>query len=207
MKDELDILKEVGTIAAGHSSVALSEILDKKIILDVPSAEIISAQRVPQSMTLEKLGIAVFFQLLVGLQGKVIFILDEKNAFRLIDLSYKIRDLKREPGIITEVSLSLIKEIGNIVVCAYLNALSLTLKRIIVPPLPTLLSGSLEDILQIVFSGYEEDYAYIIETSFKEPQESIQGFFYLILTPEAAKDIRESCKKLLEEIRRGQPPL
>jgi len=130
MKDELDILKEVGSIAAGHGGVALSEILDKKVILEVPSVEIISAQRVPKSMNLEKLGIAVFFQLLVGLQGKVIFILDEKNAFKLVDLSYKIRDLKREPGIITEVSLSLIKEVGNIVVCSYLNALSLTLKRI-----------------------------------------------------------------------------
>jgi len=200
MKDELDILKEVGNIAAGHGGVALSEILDKKIILEVPSVEIISAQRVPKSMNLEKLGIAVFFQLLVGLQGKVIFILDEKNAFKLVDLSYKIRDLKREPGIITEVSLSLIKEVGNIVVCSYLNALSLTLKRIIIPPLPTLFSGSLEDILNIGFFGYEEEFAYVIEASFKEPEEDIQGSFYLILTPEAAKDIRESCKKLLEEI-------
>jgi len=66
MKDELDILKEVGNIAAGHGGVALSEILDKKIILEVPSVEIISAQRVPKSMNLEKLGIAVFFSAFSG---------------------------------------------------------------------------------------------------------------------------------------------
>jgi chemotaxis protein CheC len=199
MQDELDILREVGSIAAGHGSTALSEILGRRINLSLPVTDIISCGEVSKKVHLENIGIIVFSKILVGLQGEVAFILDEKNAFKLIDLSYRLKREEKRMGLITEVGLSLLKEVGNIVISAYLNALSLMFKRIIIPPVPTLMSGLVEDIIDIILASYgTEEYVVFIEAVFEEPQEKIEGRFYLILTPQGAKDIRETCKRMLE---------
>jgi len=39
MKDEMDILREISSIAAGHGSIALSEMMGKKLNLELPSLE------------------------------------------------------------------------------------------------------------------------------------------------------------------------
>jgi chemotaxis protein CheC len=145
------------------------------------------------------MGIAIFSKIIIGLHGQVVFILDEKNAFRLVDLSSDIAVTDRKSGVITEMGLSFVKEVGNIVTSAYLNALSLILQRMIVPPLPTLVSGTIENILSIILSPYgEDDFAYIVEAVFEETQADIKGSFYLILTPEAAKDVRKTCMEILD---------
>jgi len=85
----------------------------------------------------------------------------------------------------------------------YLNALSLLLKRMIIPPLPTLISGSLNDILNIIISSYgKDDYSYLVEALFEEPKEGLKGSFFLVLTPNAAKDIEATCQKLLEDLKK-----
>lgn len=203
MKDELDILREAGSIAAAHGSIALSEIIGRKINLKLPSLEIVPCKEGPKTINLEHAGIAIFAKILIGLQGQVVFILDEKNAFSLIDLSPATKAEGDKSGVITEMGLSFIKEVGNIVTSAYLNALSLMIKRMIIPPLPTLVSGSIENILNIILSPYaDDDFAYIVEAVFEEPQAKINGSFYLILTPEAAKDVKKACRALLEDIGR-----
>jgi len=201
MQDELDILREVGSIAAAHGSIALSEILGRRINLFVPSTDIVSCNGFPTKINVEKIGIAVISKLLTGLKGEVVFLLDEKNAFKMIDLSYRIEKVDKKAGVITEIGMSVIKEIGSIIIAAYISALSMMLKRLILPPPPTLISGSIEEILRIMLSGYQdEDYAMLIEATFEEPKEKIKGGFYLVLTPEATSDIQEVCKKMLRDL-------
>jgi len=130
--------------------------------------------------------------------------MDEKNAYKLIDMSCRIKKDEKAAGLLTEVGVSFLKEIGNVVIGAYINALSLMLRRCILPPLPTLISGSIEDILNILFAPYaSDDYSYLVEAVFEEDDEKIKGSFYLILTPDAARDIRDTCKKLLNDISNG----
>ena len=201
MLSEVDILKEVGNIAAGHGAIALSEVLGKKIMLQVPSMEIISCEKGMGKIEKDKIGIAIFSRMIVGLRGEMAFILDEKNAFKLIDLSYKLQEDDKQTGVLTEMGLSLIKEIGNIVVGAYSNALSLMLKRMVVCPAPMLISGSIDEILKIILSHYgREEYTYLIKAVFTETGHNIKGSFYLVLTPGAVNDIKESCKKMLTDI-------
>ncbi len=200
MVDQLSILREVGNIAAGHGAMALSEILGKKINLAVPATDILSCQRVPQTVKMQKSGIGVYTKVLVGLQGEVAFLLDGENMFKLVDLCYKLPNEDKRPGIMTETGLSLIKEIGNVIICAYLNAMSLVLRRVIIPPIPTLISGSIEEILNIILSPYgSEDVSFLVETTFEETTEKIHGSFYLIITPKTAKDISETCRKQLSD--------
>ena len=200
MVDQLSILKEVGSIAAGHSAMALSEILGKKISLNVPSTDIVACQKLPVDMRLQKTGIGVFSKVLVGLQGEVAFVLDEANIYKLIDMSYRLPDENKHPGIMTEMSLSLIKEIGNVIIASYLNALSLVLKRMIIPSIPTLISGSVGEILNIILSPYAgEDFSFLVETNFENQGSSIKGSFYLVITPATAKDISDTCRRQIHD--------
>ena len=200
MIDQLSILKEVGSIAAGHGAMALSEILGKKISLSVPSTDMIACQRVPGDMKLQKTGIGVFCKVLVGLEGEVAFVLDEANIYKLIDMSYKLPNEDKRPGIMTEMGLSLVKEIGNVIIASYLNALSLVLKRAIIPPIPTLISGSIDEILNIILAPYQgEDFSFLVETTFENPGSDIKGSFYLVITPATAKDISDTCRKQIND--------
>lgn len=204
MYDELDILKEVGSISSCYGSTALSEILGKKISLSLVSTEIISSEMVSQNVKLEHMGLAVFSKILVGLEGEVAFILDEKNVFTLVDLSYKIKQEEKNMGVLTEMGLSLIKEIGNIIIGSYITALGLLLKRLILSPVPTLLNGSINDLLNIILSlSGGKSYSCLIEAVFEEPEKKIKGSFYLVLTPKAVKDIREICKKMVDGSENG----
>lgn len=203
MQDELDILREVGSIAAAHGSIALSEILGIKINLLIPSVDIVSCGVIPTKINMQEVGVAVISRILTGLKGEAVFILDEKNAFKLIDLSCKIKEEDKKPDVLTEMGLSAIKEIGNIVTSAYLSAIGIILKRVILTFPPTLISGTIDEILNIIFSSSRAaDSAIFIEAIFEESHEKMKGGFYLVLGAEAASDIRESCKLILEELER-----
>lgn len=202
MKDEMDILREVGSIAAAHGSIALSEILNRRIDLVIPSVDMITCDQVPERIEKCKSAIAIIFRLLTGLKGEAVFILDEKNAFKLISLSYKVKSEENKMEILTEVGISALKEIGNIVTGSYLNAIGLMLKKVILTFPPALISGTMEEVLgMIISSSGSNDYVLLIEAVFKEATENISGSFYLILSQKSAADIHQSCLKMLEELK------
>ena len=199
MRDELDILREVGSIAAGHGSVALSEMLKGRINLRFPSVVTLTASEIPSKLEIEKIAIIVYSKILVGLEGEVAVLLNRDNAHKLINLSYKVSQEERgQAAVIAEMGLSVIKEIGNVIICAYLNALSLILKRLIIPPIPTLISGSVEDVLSMIITSHStEGCCSLVETTFEEPETSMVGSFYLIVGSRAVEDIRKTCRNIL----------
>jgi len=201
MQDELDILREVGSIISAHGSIALSKILGKRITISIPTTDFISSKTVLNKVSSSQIGIAVISSFVTGLKGRVVFLLDEKNAFKVVDMSYKIPAEEKQAGTLTEMGLSLIKEIGNIVIGAGTNALSMILRVAILTVPPTLISGSIEEILRIaLFPAGEEGFSLLIEVAFEEPEGKIKGGFYLVLTSEAAADIKRICKELLNRL-------
>jgi chemotaxis protein CheC len=86
MHDEMDILREVGSISAGQGSIALSEMLGKKISLTLPSLEILPGGMVLNKMLLDQIVISVSCDILTGIKGNILFLMDEKSAYKLIDI-------------------------------------------------------------------------------------------------------------------------
>lgn len=200
MHDDMDILREVGSIAASHGSIALSEILGRRINLLMPSVDIICSSGIPAKVNIESVGMAVISKMITGLKGQAVFMLDEKNAYKLIELSNNIRNGDKESHVITEVGISSIKEIGNIVTSAYLNALSIMFKKAILSLPPVLISGTISEIINIIVTSSEAEDALLVEAVFEEPQEKIKGGFYLVLIQEAVVAIQETCKQILFEL-------
>lgn len=201
MKDELDVLRETGSTAAAHASIALSEILGKRINLQMPCLDIIPAEAILQRVDLDRIVISVSSHILTGLKGEILFMLDEKSAFQLIDICSRIEEKDKKEGALTEMGLSIIKETGSIVISAYINALSMMLKVLIIPSIPTLISGPIQDTISKTISFYSgEDYILLIEAVFQASKQKVKGSFYLVLTPEAAKYIQDTCIKMLNSL-------
>jgi chemotaxis protein CheC len=199
MKDEMDILKEVGTIAAGHASIALSEILGSKIGLTTPDLDIIPSDTIFKKIECDQLILSVNCHMLSGLKGDILFILSEESSFKLIDICYKNKDEQIKTGVLTEMGMSVIKEVGSIVVSSYIGALSMLLRKVIIPSVPTLLSGTIKEIISFTMTPYvNKDNILLAKVVFEDFKDNIKGSFYLILNSEAIREIQDSCKKTLE---------
>ncbi len=202
MQDEMDMLKEIGSIVAAQGTIVLSEILGKKVNLSVPRTQIVSAATLGLNKDLGKNGIAVFSKLIAGMKGGIIFLLDKDDAFKLNGLLYEISEEDKKTVGMAELGMSLMKEIGNMVIGAYVTALGMMFRKVVLLAAPALLTGTIDEILGItVFSSKkDEDYqVLLVEAMFEEPKEQIKGSFYLVLTPEAVLDIKQSCRDMLED--------
>lgn len=198
MKDEMDILREVGSISAAHGSIALSEILGRRIKLTMPSLDFIPGEMIMDKLIPTQVVVGVYGHILSGLKGNILFVLDEKSAFKLVDMCYKVNPEDKKSGVLTEMGLSVIKEVGNVVIASYIGALGMILKTLIIPSIPTLMSGPIQQIMHVAISSYgAEEYFLLVETVFEEPNEKITGSFYLVLNPEATEYIQDTCKKYL----------
>jgi len=200
MRDEMDVLKEVATVAAAHGSNALSEILKRTIKLSLPLVTTIAPDNLEKEIDFSENEVVLSVQsrILSGIEGKVLLVLEEKSAFRLINICYKGED-KVSSGFLTEVGLSAIKEIGNVVIGSYVGALSMFLKLLVIPSIPTLISGPLYEIVRAAVS-LEKEHILMIEAVFEESEEKIKGRMYFILTQRGREIIRQACDKILESL-------
>jgi len=201
MKDEMDILREVGSIAAGHVIIALSEILGTTINVEMPSLDILPISQISKKIPANNIVISVACNILSGIKGEIVFVLEEKSAFKLVDLCYRVHPDDKKGSRFTEMGLSVIKEVGNVIISSYVGALSMILKTIVIPSIPTLVSGSIQQSLNMVVAPYSKEASVLFaEAVFVEPNARINGSFYLILTDEAMLYIQKACKKLLESL-------
>ena len=152
LKDlQLDALREVANIGAGHAATALSQLTDCRIMISVPEIFVARLEEVPTRLGEEdELVVAVLMHMLGDLTGRMLFTLPEDNAKLLCDLL-----LRREPGQTTEfndLEQSGLKEAGNILGGAYMNALSDFMGMMLLPSVPSLaidLSGTVLTTAQL----------------------------------------------------------
>lgn len=201
--DEMDILREVGSVSAGQASIALSEILNQRVNLKLPTLDLIPSIQIIDKISLQdKIAISITCSMLSGLKGNITFILDEKSAFKLVNACYKANQEHNPSGQLTEMGISLIKEVGNVVIASYIGALGVMLKKVIIPSIPTLVSGPIKQIMGLITAPLvQNESILVIEAVFEENQQKISGSFYLTLDPESVTYIQDACKKILESLK------
>ncbi len=180
----LDVLKELGNIGAGNATTALSRMINKRVDMGVPKAELIKIEKITQILGGEE---NIVVGLLLGIagdvQGMMMFVQEQVSAHHLVNLLMG-RDLE-DFSEFTEMDLSALQEIGNIITGAYLNSLSsmtgLTISSS-VPHMAVDMAGAILSVPAIEF-GKVGDYALLIQTGFGGTGEEVFGYFILI--PEA----------------------
>ena len=125
----LDVLCELGNIGAGNAATALSVLLDEGVNIDVPNVMLLEYDEVIRIIgDPEDLGIAIMIHYKGDAEGIVLFLLDYEDAKGIAEiLIADIADIYEEPGEegFSELKLSTVKEIGNIMGCSYLSSISM----------------------------------------------------------------------------------
>ncbi len=199
--EQIDALKEVGTIGAGHAANALSQLAGRKIIISVPEVKVISLKEVVELVgPPENLAAVVYMNLMGDTQGKSLLIFSKRSAFNLVDIL-----MKRPAGqtkFLREIDCSAIKEVGNILAGAFLTTLADFLNITLIPSVPLLaydMVGAILEALAIEF-GEDTDYIFCIQTEFIDPTLDIGGSFILVFDRKSLNVITEKIDIKLKEM-------
>lgn len=185
---QLDALKEVGNIGAGNSATALSQLLQRKIDMEVPRVKVLPISDIPDSVGGAELIVAgVYLRVESTAPANILFVVPFDNARDLVNTLIG-KDMNEA---IDEMGQSALMEIGNILAGSYLNALSMITSLSFSPSVPALAIDMAGAILSAVVSnlGQVADYTLVIETKFKENDADVSGYFFLLPEPDSLSTI------------------
>jgi chemotaxis protein CheC len=180
---QLDALREVANIGAGHAATALSTMTGGTIMISVPTINIARLEEVPPQISApEEPVAAVLMNMLGDLTGRTLLVFPKPTASRLSELM--LRRPKGSSPILGELEQSALKEAGNILSGAYMNALSDFMGLMLLPSPPSLavdMSGAVLTTAYLQF-GTDLDYVFCVESEFymQDLEEHLRGFFLLL---------------------------
>jgi chemotaxis protein CheC len=180
---QLDALKEVENIGAGHAATALSQLTNRRIMISVPRIQVTRLEDVAELLgDPTEVVAAILLHMLGDLTGRTLLVFPDSSARRLCDLL-----LNRTSGTTTtfgELEQSSLKEAGNILCGAYMNALSSFMGMMLLPSVPSLVIDSAAAVLTSAYLnfGSDRDYVFCVETEFTfvSEDETLRGHFLLV---------------------------
>lgn len=193
---QLDALKEVANIGAGHAATALSQLTNRRVMISVPRVNIARLEEVPELLGKpQEVVAAVLMHMLGDLTGRTLLMFPEIVARRLCDML-----LRRPLGATTAfdvIEQSCLKEAGNILSGAYMNALSDFMGMLLLPSVPSLVVDLSAAVLTTTYLnfGHDRDFVFCVETELSiDSEEGLRGHFLLL--PDLA-----SLKAIFDAIR------
>ncbi|MGD7043705.1 chemotaxis protein CheC [Jeotgalibacillus proteolyticus] len=189
---QIDLLKEAGNIGAGHAATALSKIVGKVIEMKIPSVKMVSfGEMIDLAGGPEKEVAGIFLRIEGEMKGSMFLILSlsQAEAYAKVmtnDPSFCINTLP-----LTDMRLSALRELGNILSGSYLSALSDFTGLHLFPTVPSLcidMAGAI--ISQGLFSvSQSSDRALVIDTVLSSAGNkeafSLEAQFFVLPDPES----------------------
>lgn len=174
-----DVLKELGNIGAGNATTALAQMIQCKIDMSVPRVQLLEFKELGAAMGGEEVVMAGIYLAIDGdIKGSIMFLLEKKAAKHLVG---KLMGMESEDDGLSEMELSALKEVGNIITGAYLNSLSSITNLTIYPSVPDLtvdMAGAILSVPAIEFAALG-DRMLMIQTQFFDEM-VLDGYFVLI---------------------------
>ncbi|HEX9024609.1 MAG TPA: chemotaxis protein CheC [Geobacteraceae bacterium] len=178
---QMEALQEVSLNGMDHAVCALSEFVKMSIspgghrILGLDDAEV---RTFLKEAHLAAIGINL--RITGDAEGDILIVFTRQNAAQIVD-SLLSRD-SSAGAVFSEMEISCLKEVGNILASAYLNALGERLKMTLVPSVPELamdMSGGATDIFPAK-PGNSGDPSLMFETEFSGDGGNFTGHFFLL---------------------------
>lgn len=192
----LDVLKEIGNIGAAHAATALSNLLGKKIDMRVPDVKMASFNEMMElAGGSEKVVVGIYLRIEGDAQGSMFFILPIEQANRFIRSLIHDESFDFNTPPYSELGLSAMQEMGNILSGSYLSALSDFTGLKIYPTVPGLSVDMFGAIISIglIELSQVSDTVIVINTSIYEEvmsdDEAVKGQFFLLPEPDSFEAI------------------
>lgn len=164
---ELDVMKEISSIGTSHAATSLSKLLQREIRITIPEVSVLGYEEAVERIgEMEELVTATLVQMSQDVNGLILFIfkMDMANAVlgKLIGKSYgSFEELD-------ELAYSALEEVGNIIICSYVNAFAQLVGVDISLSVPSSTVNMLGGILTVPIAeyGYETDKLMYINAEF-----------------------------------------
>lgn len=166
--EQLDMLKEISNIGAGHATTALYQMIGQRINLEVPTVKLVLLSDVPEAIGgAEKLVIGLFLKIYGDATGNILILFPVESASVLLKML--LGGAKYDSiTILNDTEISALKELGNILSASYLNAIARLFNITLIPSVPGLsydMTGAVIDYILIEL-GKIGNVALLIETNF-----------------------------------------
>jgi len=178
---QLDALREVGSIGAGHAATALSQLVDRPVALEVPTIEVLDITEVPRVFGgPEQLVLGVYSRMLGAVTGSVLFMIPRDAALTLIDLLHG-----RPVGTATEFGVdeeALLGNAASVLVSSYLAAIARLTSLDILPSGVALaydMAGALIEAV-VAEAGMHADAAVLVRTTFLDESCRVEGALFFL---------------------------
>lgn len=167
-------LTELGNIGAGNAATSLSVMLDTRLVMSVPSVGIYDFNSLENILgSPEKIAAGVLSAVDGDIEAMFLFIIELDEAKKLIKAV-----LKKDENLGTDMGISVLKEVGNILMGSYLSSLE-TLTgmkmRCAQPEICIDMAAAILSVPCIEF-GKVSDKALLINSNLKVGDDEIKGY-------------------------------
>lgn len=192
---QFDVLREIGNIGAGNATTALSQMVNSKIDMKVPKVELLEFKELSDIVGgAESLVVGILLTLEGDVDGMMMFMMDKRSARLIVDLLMNLDTNESNVEEFSEMDLSALQEIGNIIAGAYLSSLSQLTNMTIASSVPYMsidMAGAILSVPAIEF-GKVSDKALLIQSQFGEDEKKVNGYFILIPSMNSYEKIMSS---------------
>ncbi len=188
-RDQLDALLEIGNIGSGNAASALAQFLNRKIDMSVPNASIMDLNDIPAIVGgANKEILGIFLKIMGDISGRFLLLIPEDTSIKILKTMIPGCETEKLTKM-GEMESSCLREIGNILAGAFLNALSVLTQTPMLNSLPSInfdYAGALIDNV-VADMVAVSDKVLMMETSFIEEQEDMRIHIFILPAPDSLK--------------------
>lgn len=197
--EELDILREAGNIGCGNSVTSLSILLEKSINMSVVDTRLETIYSLPSLLGPEDECIAAVTADMDGdINATFMIVFETESAEKLVQLLLK--DNGKDISNFTNLEVSALKEVINILGGTYINALAQLTGLDIGMSTPQIyadMAGAILAQLSYEYSN-DDDSMLLICTEFTDDEEILRGRFIIVLEEESYSRVMSGIRSKLE---------
>ncbi|KAF0207343.1 MAG: chemotaxis protein [Actinobacteria bacterium] len=183
---QIDALRELGSVGAGHAATALSQLLDHMVDITVPEVRLVPVSDVPMVFGgPETLVGAVYCRMLGDIAGSMLFIAPQKALLALVDM-LRSREIGATKTLNAEEE-ALVTHCASILISAYLAAIARMADINLLPSVSAFAFDMMGAILEVASSesGMKVDTAIVVLTSFSDEHAAVDAALFYLPDPDS----------------------
>lgn len=196
---EMDALKESVSIGAGNAANALSRLAKKTIHMSIPNAVVMPVSEVPSAIRSDSERVIVRINVLGDASGAILITMSSRAARSIADILLEGDKDKVEAGTdqFSQMDISLLQEVANIMAGNYLSALTTFTKMDLRSSVPFLAVDKSGDVVKGTVDELagKASHALVLGSELSEEGKVISLEFFLIPTQDTLSRIVAALQK------------
>lgn len=193
---QVDALREVGNVGAGHAATALSQLVGRSVKLSVPKVAVVPFPRISTILGGPEAEVAALYMKVYGdTRGNILIVFSPDNLATLAGqmLGKPVSSLHSPSALERSAML----ELGNILCSAYLTSISQFLRISLIPSVPSLAIDMVGAVLEapILEISRVADTALVLQTEFQDTDNSFAGHFFLLPDPQSLDTMLDALSR------------